>query len=347
MDFKWDLPYGRTWEDVDGLTFLSSGMSRHLDPIGGMSASFSVAQSEGLWKPDAGRIHLYQSRFYWCQQTFTNVQSNSDVLNTTNSPTTVPLKPLHKKTKLPASPSSADGSIRDDPPQFHTTLTYSAEDDAQRQYTMIEAISEEIITAFAQVLYVRSMAVELDQIGAAAMDSAQPIGLNILVPFDDYLANTDLQTFTSNIAASVSTQMRAKNPGDNANLTLIPGDVFVNEAYIQVHWPWLTLFVVETLMATGLLALTIMMTKDEPLYKSSALALLKHRIPGWEEDGSSSKVSIKRGSQVVDYEVEVKQSVIEVRDTEKRLKDSARDVLVQFDRGSAGETIITTRARAK
>ncbi|KAK4171287.1 hypothetical protein QBC36DRAFT_367345 [Triangularia setosa] len=174
-------------------------------------------------------------------------------------------------------------------------------------------------------------------------------GLNLFLLFNDYLANTDLQNFSSSLTAIVLSQMRAKNPGDNANLTLVPGDVFTGEPYIQVHWRWLTLFLMETLLTAGLLVTTIFLTRDEPLYKGSALVLLKHRIPSWEEDGSSSRVSIKCVSEVFDYGVDMqKPTAILISDMDQRLKNSAEYLMIQFDRGGReGEIINTTRARAQ
>ncbi|KAK0702901.1 hypothetical protein B0T21DRAFT_109003 [Apiosordaria backusii] len=119
---------------------------------------------------------------------------------------------------------------------------------------MIEAVSEDIFRTFRFLLDVKSVGYDHVGFGVAGLSDRPMTGLNLLLPFNDYLANTDLSNLTLNITAIVFTQMRARNPADNANLTLIPGDVFADEAYIQVQWPWLTLFLVERSLLRGCLS---------------------------------------------------------------------------------------------
>lgn len=94
------------------------------------------------------------------------------------------------------------------------------------------------------------------------------------------LANSpNLTTTMQNIGARMTEVIR-----QNANGTLAPGTVLITQTYIEVQWAWLALPFTLVLMTLALLAITILLThsRNAPAYKGSSLAMLFHRLEGWD-----------------------------------------------------------------
>jgi hypothetical protein len=100
--------------------------------------------------------------------------------------------------------------------------------------------------------------------------------------FGPYMKDHRLQDIAFDLADTITNQMRSQN-GDNPNATFAQGDVFVTETYIRVRWPWLALALLETVFATALLLFSIVISRDRPLWKSSAIAPLVHGLEGWSD----------------------------------------------------------------
>ncbi|GAW17768.1 hypothetical protein ANO14919_072350 [Xylariales sp. No.14919] len=100
----------------------------------------------------------------------------------------------------------------------------------------------------------------------------------------EFMLYADLANMTKNIEETLSNQIRSSSPGDNGWAEMWPGQAFYEETYWQVHWPWILVPVIEVLLAGSLLAVSITVTRAQPLFKSSTLALLYHGLDGIEED---------------------------------------------------------------
>ncbi|TGJ88676.1 hypothetical protein E0Z10_g102 [Xylaria hypoxylon] len=98
------------------------------------------------------------------------------------------------------------------------------------------------------------------------------------------LMNSNLSHVVLNIADTLTNQIRSNNPGDNYNATVTTGSAFFDEPYIEVRWVYLTLPFSVTLFSAALLAITIIITDKQPLLKHSSMALLIHRLQGWEDE---------------------------------------------------------------
>lgn len=70
----------------------------------------------------------------------------------------------------------------------------------------------------------------------------------------------------------------------SANATSHPGQAFVMKTIIKIHWGWLALPIALTALTGVLLILTIIDTRRRNVvsWKSSGLALLFHRLEGWD-----------------------------------------------------------------
>ena len=101
------------------------------------------------------------------------------------------------------------------------------------------------------------------------------------------LANTaNLSRTVIAIAESMTEAMRT-----GPNSTAYLGQTYVEKTIVKIRWAWLAYPIVLTLLSMVLLLIVILQTKqlDVIVWKSSSLALLMHRLSGWEmADGAVS-----------------------------------------------------------
>ncbi|KAI0119542.1 hypothetical protein F4814DRAFT_458766 [Daldinia grandis] len=126
--------------------------------------------------------------------------------------------------------------------------------------------------------------------------------------FGEFMYYTNLTNFTRNIEDTLTNQIRSSAPGDNKDALMWPGQAFHQETYWRVHWPWIILPVAEVLITAALLSVSIVLTRNQPLLKSSPLALLFHPLDGYEGD----------------------EPVHSMRESIGKLEDLARGVYVEF-----------------
>lgn len=130
-----------------------------------------------------------------------------------------------------------------------------------------------------------------------------------------YLRSADIEALTNNLASTLTARIRSNTTGGNSNLTMLPGQAFVNEAYIAVQWPWMILPIMETVLAAAALAITIVLTRQQALLKGSTVSLLMQQIDGW----SPEETRVRR------------------LDTSEQLRDRAKKMVVRLDEGRDGE----------
>ncbi|KAM7185982.1 Protein of unknown function (DUF3176) domain containing protein [Naviculisporaceae sp. PSN 640] len=139
----------------------------------------------------------------------------------------------------------------------------------------------------------------------------------------DYLVKTapDLELIANNLANTLTNLIRNSNGteagGDNAQTTTVRGTAFGREQFVIVRWQWLILPALETVLALGLLVISMIITRtsamasggmEQPLLKNSAVAYLLYPLSGWTED------EIKVGG----------------RQTASKLEDFAKGMTAQF-----------------
>lgn len=112
--------------------------------------------------------------------------------------------------------------------------------------------------------------------------------INAVVDIANFLFTTNFENFTSNLATTLTNQIRSTNPGDNRNVTLLNGRAFVSETYIRARWQWLAFPATVTVVTTILLSLSIVINRNYPLFKGSALALLFHGLGEWPHSSTQS-----------------------------------------------------------
>lgn len=132
-----------------------------------------------------------------------------------------------------------------------------------------------------------------------------------------YLRSADIEALTNNLANTLTARIRSNTTGNNANSTMLPGQAFVSEAYIEVQWPWMILPITETVLAAAALTMTIVLTRQQALLKGSTVSLLMHQIDGWSPD----------------------ESRVRRLDTSEQLRDRAKKMVVRLDEGRDGEMV--------
>lgn len=130
-----------------------------------------------------------------------------------------------------------------------------------------------------------------------------------------YLRYADIEALTKNLATTLTARIRSNTTGGNVNLTMFPGQAFVNEAYVVVQWPWIILPITETVLAAATLAITIVLTRQQALLKGSTVSLLMHQIDGWGPE----------------------ETRVQRLDTSEQLRDRAKKMVVRLDEGRDGE----------
>lgn len=143
--------------------------------------------------------------------------------------------------------------------------------------------------------------------GSSVSDLIQSLSIN--------LRSADIEALTNNLASTLTARIRSNISGGNANVTMLPGQAFVNEAYIEVQWPWMILPITEIVLAAAALAITIVLTRQQALLKGSTVSLLMQRIDGWSLD----ETRVRRF------------------DTSEQLRDRAKKMIVRLDEGQDGE----------
>ncbi|KAI0536621.1 hypothetical protein GGR58DRAFT_528092 [Xylaria digitata] len=102
--------------------------------------------------------------------------------------------------------------------------------------------------------------------------------------FGLFIYHTDLRKFTSNLEETLTNQIRSSSPGDNQDAEMWPGRAFYQETYWCAHWPWVIVPIAEVVITIILLGITIMFSQNQPLFKSSSLALLVHPLGRYKDN---------------------------------------------------------------
>ncbi|KAI3325276.1 hypothetical protein HD806DRAFT_492495 [Xylariaceae sp. AK1471] len=98
-----------------------------------------------------------------------------------------------------------------------------------------------------------------------------------------FLYANDVEAFSHNLADALSAFMTTPN-GDNINATTVFGYMVFTETHFEVQWLWLSVLIFESLLATVLLVVTILLSRGQPLIKNSVIALLVYTLSGWRDE---------------------------------------------------------------
>lgn len=252
-------------------TWYQSATTIHMDAFGDYSFSMTsvrvVNANNGIGANNTPpATEMLQSNWYLCERSYHGaaVKSGSFMAGTLVSSALTPLQ----NTTVPAN-ATAGGTLMSE-----SFVTYRA-NSTGNEYTVGNYPFQRLYQFLQTTLD--------NRFGLFDNASTLDFGSVNILPMGYYLNLTDLAAMTSNIAEGITAQMRNTLPvGDNGNLTLFEGDAFIAETYIRVRWPWVILALLEVVVAALLLIATILVTRGQPLLKSSVMALLVHGLDGWD-----------------------------------------------------------------
>ncbi|KAK6077459.1 hypothetical protein SCUP515_04987 [Seiridium cupressi] len=95
-----------------------------------------------------------------------------------------------------------------------------------------------------------------------------------------------------NVSTTISNLMRSDLLGDSYNATAVQGTASFAETYIHVRWPWMILPLTEVLLAAVLLVISIAISHNHPLLKTSVIAYLASRLDGWTDEELDQRLTI-------------------------------------------------------
>lgn len=127
------------------------------------------------------------------------------------------------------------------------------------------------------------LADHLDDLLTFTISFGEVFGSDAFLDIGSFLQHSNLTEVFIDIANALTTQLRESN-GDNYNASTIKGKAFFEEPYMHVRWWWITLPLAEVLLTVILLAVSINITRRQPLLRQSAMALLASGLEGWSQD---------------------------------------------------------------
>lgn len=153
--------------------------------------------------------------------------------------------------------------------------------DGKENYTITRDLEEYLPMYLGQVL-----AVELEQ--EMAHGVASRLDLSRALKSPGFLSTeTDVDRLISNLADTLTNQLRTNAAGDNRNATAVNGTALINEPVITVRWEWFILPLMEVFLTVVLLFWVIVINRDGPLLKTSVMAYLVYPLRGWRQDEMS------------------------------------------------------------
>lgn len=99
----------------------------------------------------------------------------------------------------------------------------------------------------------------------------------------EYMYLTDLTNLTTNIADTLTAQLRSAKR-DNTMAGTAEGRARYRVTYYHVRWPWIIVVAAEVVATAVLLVLSIFLTRRQPLLKASSMALLAFGLHGWSDE---------------------------------------------------------------
>lgn len=256
MNCTYDFP-GRQLSRIE-MTYSTQGTTN--GPASDLFRSTSTRQSNdatGYYLPleavkvvgtsdgqDAPAVEVYQATWFWCVRTFDNVTASPTGLGS-DTGRYEQLSFVEITTAEAAGINSSDefASYRAN----STGKTYNITTKAN------QALWNYLGKFLSQYVYYHPL--------NRQEDGSLDIG--------SFLYTSDLGNITTNIATTLTNQIRSQSPGDNSEAVEADGTALFKEVYIHVRWGWFILPLVETVLVGFLLLLVMVATRRHPLLKES------------------------------------------------------------------------------
>lgn len=202
------------------------------------------------------RPQIYVTSLGWCAQTYHNLTATPRGIKVSDAIVTT--EKLH-----------------DNATMIGNTVLYNAKNE-QTAYYVESQIMSYVAALLTQILEAPKSPTTL---------------LPEVIDMSQFLYGIDVPAFGKALAEAMTSQVRSGGvgnmEGDNTNSTIVTGTASFSETYAYVRWRWLILPLAETVLAAMLLLFSIVLSRGQPMLKSSVLAFLAYPLHGWEEEGIS------------------------------------------------------------
>jgi hypothetical protein len=137
--------------------------------------------------------------------------------------------------------------------------------------------------------------------------------------YAEFLYKVDHAELVDNVAKTATNLIRSTKPGDNNNATMFKGKADYQELFYEVRWQWLILPLAEVVAIVVLLGISIFLTRNQPLFKTSVAAYLLHGLDGWSERELASLIPDMESVETLDHVTKDMVAFLQ-RDGDGRLK---------------------------
>jgi len=253
----------RRWET----RYRSQSLATSTRFSGGVAfAGVNISQAQFAESTNAlSGITAYSGSMFWCSRTTRNLAVDAGGLSSAST-NDEPLTYVDRRYWHDGTEMWADG------PNYHANSTGTD--------FWIDMETDYVLWNFLESIFL------LDN----KQNNSDPPGRSHVseTAFRNLLLFDDPGGVVANVSRSISSHINLVG-GDNANATGWAGAAYANVPRYTVRWAWLILPLAETVLVTALMGLTILMSQEGPLWRSSALATLFHGLKVEEvNDGLSA-----------------------------------------------------------
>ncbi|KAJ4321744.1 hypothetical protein N0V84_005177 [Fusarium piperis] len=211
--------------------------------------------------PDA---EVFVADFRWCKQVFKGVKSSNEVIDSKSE------KSKDTMLKFIDQPSTASNDL---PIDYVILGTPDDDETFWIAYTL-----ERRLPYYLEHLLSVTMTEQANGSPRSQVDLTTPLNAGFIFTL------ADMEKLTSDIATTLTNQLRSSNPGDNKDAEMVTGTAYIRESVIVVRWEWLILPATATFLMVVLLVWNILLVKGVPLLKASVLPYLFYPLQGWREE---------------------------------------------------------------
>ncbi|RSM07015.1 hypothetical protein CEP52_005407 [Fusarium oligoseptatum] len=226
-----------------------------------------IRHENGRWV-DAGKgrsrppdAEIFVADFRWCNRVFKGVRSSNEVIHPP------PVKSTDTMLEYIERPDMTNGV------DYVIFGTPDGDETFWVAYTL-----ERRLPYYLEHLLTVDMTEQADGSPRSQVDLTTPLNAGFIFTL------ADMEELTSNIAETLTNQLRSSNPGDNKDAEMVEGTAFISESVIVVRWQWLILPAATTFLMVILLVWNILLVKGAPLLKASVLPYLFYPLQGWKEE---------------------------------------------------------------
>ncbi|KAM7208281.1 Protein of unknown function (DUF3176) domain containing protein [Naviculisporaceae sp. PSN 640] len=224
---------------------------------------------------------IFVANFSFCEKTYRGIERAAQNLNspTQNTIGEISSQPLHVTFSKEDTEEVSNCQLNGNP-----CLQYTSADKSV-MYNITTTLTRSLGAQIREILNRDGYAYLKGSSQAAGPPPATAMNVEYLLQ-----DTPDLGTIVNGLADTLTNLIRNNETGDNLLATSIKGTAFGREQFVIVRWEWLILPLLETVLASVLLVICIIMTRSTktgerlPQLKTSVIACFAYPTTGWNEE---------------------------------------------------------------